>query len=108
MAQRRFGRLEMIARDIVVGDDDGLGARPQRGDAGAQRIEQAAADDDVIAARSERDMNNRRIAANEHRHAPASCRGEFGALRNTASNVMISDTIASCGTSRDCTVMSAW
>ena len=37
MAQRRFGRFEMMARDIVVGDDDGFGTRPQRRDAGAER-----------------------------------------------------------------------
>ena len=107
MAQRRFGRLEMMARDILVGDDDGLGARPQRGDAGAERSQQAAADDDVVAARSERDIDDRRIIANGRGHAPAPCCGAPGALRNAASAVMISATIASCGTSRDCTVRSA-
>src|SRR5580692_5829228 len=98
----------MITRDITVGNDDCLGTRPQRGDAGAQRSEQAAPDDDVVAARSDRDIDKRRIAANGRSHAPAPGCGEPGALRNAASAVMISATIASCGTSRDCTVRSAW
>ncbi len=57
MCERGFGGGKQMTRDVFVGDDKGLGARPQRGDARAERRQHAAADDDVVAARAERDGN---------------------------------------------------
>ena len=36
--QSLFDRIEMIELDIPVGDDENAGARPQRCDAGAERM----------------------------------------------------------------------
>ncbi len=59
MIERGFGRADVMTRDVFVGDDIRLGARPQRRDARAERREQAAPDDDVVAARAERDGDGR-------------------------------------------------
>src|ERR1700722_21034234 len=95
----------MMPHDIFVADDDGLGARTQRREARAKRRQQAAANDDVIAARIERDTNGGGIGADRRGHWPLPC-GTEGASRKSPSAATISVTIASCGTSRDCTVRS--
>ena len=105
--KRGFGGIEVMTRDILVGDDGGLGARPQRFDARAERGDQPAPDDDVVAAGAERDLDGRRIGAKRCGHAPAFRAGGAASFRNAASAVIMSATMASCGTSRDCTVRSA-
>ena len=57
MRQRGFGAVQHVARHVVVGDDKGLGAGPQRRDPRAERGKNAAPDDDVVAARAERDFD---------------------------------------------------
>src|SRR5580698_613089 len=96
----------MMLGDILIADDDRFGAGAQRGDARAERSQKAAPNNDVIAARTERDVHGCRIAANRRGHPPLPA-GAAGGWRNSSSAVMISVTIVSCGTSRDCTVRSA-
>ena len=97
----------MMARNILVGDDGGLGARAQTGDARAERSDDAAPDHDVIAAGAERDLDGRGIGTKGCRHAPAFPGGDTVTCKNEASAVMMSATMASCETSRECTVRSA-
>jgi len=52
----------MMARHRLVGDDRSLGARPQRSNSLPQRRELAATDQDVVAARAERDIDEGQIA----------------------------------------------
>ncbi len=105
--QRGFGGAEMVARDFFVGDDRDLRTRTKRGDARAERTDQAASDDDVVAARIERDLDDCRIGAEGRGHTPAFSCGDGVSFRNESSAVRISATITSCATSRDCTVRSA-
>ncbi len=77
----RFGGRQDVARDVLVGDDEGLGAGPQRGDACAKRSDDPAPDHDVVAARAKLDFNDRRIAANGCGHAPSFSCGETGTCR---------------------------
>ena len=49
--------LEPMLGDVAVGDDGGARAGPQRGDPRAQRRQHVAADDDVIGAIAERDID---------------------------------------------------
>ena len=109
--QRRFGARQHITRHIVVGNDKSLGAGPQRRDPRAERIDDAAPDDDVVAAGAERDFDDSGIGAKRCRHsssfAPSFAAVGARVLRKSASARIISATIASCGTSRDCTVISA-
>ena len=55
--QRAFGPLQPVPGDSAIGDDGGPGARPQRRDAGPQRRQHITADDDVIGAVAERDVD---------------------------------------------------
>src|ERR1700691_2361651 len=96
-----------MVRDVLVGDDEGLGTGPQRGDARPKRSNNSTPDHDVVAARAELDFNDRRIAANGCGHAPSFSSGETGTCRWAASTETISPTMASWGPSRDCTVRSA-
>ena len=77
----RLGGRQNVARDVLVGDDESLGAGPQRGDARAKRSNNAAPDHDVVAARAELDFNDRGIAANGCGHAPSFRSGETGTCR---------------------------
>ena len=54
--QRRLGLAQPMRRNKLVGDDGRARAGPQFGDAGAQRGQHAAADDDVIGAITEREV----------------------------------------------------
>src|SRR5688572_22535937 len=103
----------MMVRNVLVGDDGNPGAGAQLRDALAERGKLAAADDDVIAAIAERNVNDDWIAASQRRGhdtvspgvdaSGAAPRGSGPAV----STATISSTILSCGTSRDCTVKSA-
>ena len=111
-AERLCDRGQDLPRDVFVGDDECLGARPQRGDALAERIGDAAPDHDVIAARAEIDLYELRLvgggcAAKGCGHAPSFGSVELATFRCAASAATISPTIDSCGVSRDCTVRSA-
>src|SRR6478672_10598365 len=102
----------MMLCHVLVADDRELGARAQPSDPLAQRRKLAAADHDVIAALPQRNLNNRGIAASQRRgHGmPPSARSfevVVGCNSWSPSAAMISSTILSCGTSRDCTVRSA-
>ena len=105
--KRGFDGGEVITRDILVGDNGGFGTRAQRCNAGAERCDQAAPDDDVVAAVAERDLDGRRIVAKRRRHGPAFRSAGTASFSHEASAVMMSATMASCATSRDCTVRSA-
>ena len=105
--QSLFDRIEMIELDIPVGNDENPGVRPQRFDAGAKRMDQSAADDDVVTAVAERDLYDRRVGAKGNSHADACWIEDTATFRYAASAVITSATMASCGTSRDCTVRSA-
>ena len=59
--------LQPVPCDGAVGDDGGARARPQRGDARAQRWQHVAADDDVIGAIAERDVDGDRIGMFQRR-----------------------------------------
>src|SRR5271169_4053836 len=103
--QRGFGGAKMAPGDGRVGDDRTFGARAERRDALAQAREQPAADDDVVAARAERDLDHGRLSP----FALAQRRGHglLSAISSgLASLAMISSTMLSCGSSRDCTTMS--
>ena len=99
--QRGFGGGEMMAGDGLVGDERHARAAAQRLDARAEAGEQAAADDDVIGARTERDLHHRRLTRTQRRGHDA-----VSAPRCLGISAMISSTMVSCGSSRDCTVMS--
>ena len=111
--ERGERRREVQLRHRLVADDGCLGARPQRGDPSAERCDEAATDDDLVAARVERDVDHDRITGaqgcgHDARSPPAD--GLGGSHRTSiwaASPLTISSTIFSCGTSRDCTVTSA-
>jgi hypothetical protein len=69
----------------LVGDDRGARAGPQRGDARAQRLQHAAADDDVIGALAERDIDGDRIGMFQRRgHRAAPIDGGWLAARRKA------------------------
>ena len=63
----RFGGGQVQRRDMLVGDNRHLGAGPQRGDAAAERGQKVAADQDVVAARTERDIDDDRLTGAERR-----------------------------------------
>ena len=104
--------LEPVLGDSAVGDDGGAGARPQGGDAAAQRLQHVAADHDVIGAIAERDIDGNGIGMLQgrgHGVALSVFDASFVALPHSrpCSASMHSSTIFSCGTSRDQIVMSA-
>ena len=68
--QRRLGARQHVARHVVVGDNENLGARPQRRDPRAKSGNNAAFDDDLVAARTEQNLDNSGSAANDCRHGP--------------------------------------
>ena len=116
LRQRGLGLLEPIPGDIAVGDDGGARAGPQLSDTGAQRWQHIAADDDVVGAVAERDIDRDRVGMFQrrgHRVTPSApgvaCAAE--AVPPVHSQVcrasMHSSTIFSCGTSRDQIVRSA-
>ena len=57
LGQRRSVGFQPVLCHGAVGDDGGAHAGPQRGDARAQRLQHVAADDDVIGAIAERDVD---------------------------------------------------
>ena len=106
------GLLEPVLGDGAVGDDGGADARPQGGDAAAQRWQHVAADHDVIGAIAERDIDGDGIGMLQgrgHGVALSVFDASFVALPHSrpCSASMHSSTIFSCGTSRDQIVMSA-
>src|SRR5262249_34344611 len=111
--KRGFGRRAVVACDRFVADDRSHGPRPQREDFLPQQRQLPAADDDVVAALAERDIDDDRIAGAQRRsHGRRSpCAGTLVVASAVpswpASALTISSTILSCRTSRDCTVMSA-
>ena len=100
--QRRFGSGEVMAGNGLVGDQRDTRAGAQRFDARAEAGEQPAADDDVVGALGQRDLHNGRLTGTQRRG-----HGAFSAPRCLGISAMISSTMVSCGSSRDCTVMSA-
>ena len=60
--KRGLGGLQVMLGDGLVGDDRRTRARPQRLDARPEQSEQPAADDDVVGARAERDLDGDRLA----------------------------------------------
>src|SRR5262249_56105727 len=111
--ERGLGRGEVVARDRFVGDDRGLGARPQRGNFLAQEGQLAAPDNDLVAALAERHIDDGRMAGAQRRcHGRRSpSPGRPAAAQATcicpASPLTISSTILSCSTSPHCTLTSA-
>ena len=109
--QRRLGLAQPVCRNKLVGDDGRARAGPQRRDARAQRSQHAAADDDVIGAVAERDIDRNGIGIFQrrgHRVAPTiSLVVSLAPQRCACSAAMHSSTIFSCSTSREATVMSA-
>ena len=99
----------MVAGNRLVGDERHARARPQRLDARAQARKQPAADHDVVGALGQRDLHHDRFGklalAQRRGHDFAS--GAAAMSRYRGSAAMISSTMVSCGSSRDCTVMSA-
>jgi len=96
--QRGFDGGEMMARNILVGDDGGLGARAQTGDARAERSDDAAPDHDVIAAGAERDLDGRGIGTKGCRHTPAfpggdtvTCKTKRAAVMNVGDDGVMRD-----------------
>ena len=69
--ERGLRRLEPVLRHRAVRHDGGARAGTKRGDARAERGDQAAADDDVIGALAERDIDDGRIGAQRRRHHDA-------------------------------------
>ena len=106
--QRRFGRSSQCLRHGAVGDDRGAHAGPQRGDARAERGQHAAADDDVIGAVAERDIDRddrRNVSAARSwlTLIPSVVGWAAGAATpsRARSASMHSSTMRSCGTSRE-------
>ena len=75
----------MVAHDGFVGDDRDLRPGPQRRDLLAQQSQQAAANENVVAALAERDVDDDRIAGTQRRRhgswppsarAPGECAGD--------------------------------
>ena len=61
--KRRFHGCEPMRGDAAVGNDRGARARPQGGDAFAERTQHAAADDDVVGAFAQPDIDDGRRRA---------------------------------------------
>ena len=74
-SQRRLSAFQHVPRHVVVGDDKGLGAGPQRRNPRAERGNNAAPNNDLIAARTERDFDESGIATNRRRHVPSPSAG---------------------------------
>ena len=112
--QRRLGGGEVMRSHGGIGDDGRRRAGPQRRYPLAQSGESSAADDDVITASAERHVDGGRFARTHgSRHDDfLSCRrtpsGPSPSSSRSASAARISSTIISCGTSRECTLASAW
>src|SRR5262249_38280089 len=111
--KRGFGRRAVVACDRFIADDRGHGPGPQRDDFFPQQRQLPAANDDVVAALAERNIDDDRIAGAQRRsHGRRSpCAAALAVASAvpswSASALTISSTILSCSTSRDCTVMSA-
>ena len=109
--ERSLRGREMMAGDRGVGDHRRLGARPQRRHAGAERGQRAAADHDLVAARTERDIHQNGFGCpHRDRHGTRSSTASgapTSGVKRAASAPTISSTIFSCGTSRDWMVISA-
>src|SRR5260221_11227096 len=98
----------MMKRHRRVGDDRHLAAGAQLGDPLAERRQEAAADRDVIGALAQRDIHGDRFAGTErHGHGLAASAVGFD-CKNRRRLSITSSLMASCGTSRDSTVMPAW
>src|SRR5262249_39155181 len=111
--QRSIGYLEVVDRYGPVNHDRSPGVGPYRRDPLAEGRELSAADHNIVTARPERHTDDNRIArAQRHGHGARPSCAVCGMLacampRRRASSITISSTMRSCGTSRDCTVMSA-
>jgi hypothetical protein len=57
-----------MMRDVLIGDDESFGARPQRGNPRPKRADDAASDRDFVAARPKRDRDDDAVAAHRSRH----------------------------------------
>ncbi len=111
LRQRGLGLLKPVFCHVAVGDDGGPRAGPQRGDAPAQRPQHVAADDDVIGAIAERDIDGDRIGMFQRRGHGVTPILSWVCVqpphRKACRASMHSSTIFSCGTSRDQIVKSA-
>ncbi len=111
LRQRGLGFFQPMFCDVAVGNDGGARAGPQRGDTGAQRLHHIAANDNVIGALAERDVDRDRVGMFQgrgHHVAPIRPGVSFAPPHSKACKPsMHSSTIFSCGTSRDQIVRSA-
>ena len=106
--ERALDGIEMSLCYRLVGKNECPGGRPQRLDARPQRFNRAASDRNVVCARAQRDRHDGFLRGFGGRFQ----RGH-GFFSNSAlisrcfgKAATISSTIMSCGSSRDCTVMS--
>ena len=91
--QRLSARRQDAQRHILVGDDRGPRARPQSRHARAELREHAAADDDVIGAVAERDVDHDRIVGTQRRgHDPVSM-PTFISTRISIENLLDNDLV---------------
>src|SRR5262245_8657048 len=112
--ERRLRSRQTVARNRLVADDRNPRARTQRRDPLPERIEHAATDHDIVAARTERDIDDDGLARPQWRghdaqSPPAAAAAVTAcAMRRCLANApIISSTIFSCTTSRDWPVRSA-
>src|SRR5262249_37039128 len=98
-------RDEVNSGDVFVGDDGDPRARTQCLDALPQARKKTTTDRNIVGARVESHSDHVRFRLAQRR-----CHDDFSAPspRCLGSWTMISSTILSCGSSRDCTMMSAW
>ena len=84
--ERSLGRLQPMFGHGLVGDDGGAHARPQRGDARAERSQHVATDHDVVGAIAERDVDDGRVRMFQRRghRAALMCRSRTSATPGDA------------------------
>ena len=111
LRQRGLGLRQPVFCDRAIRHDGGARAGPQRGDAPAKGLQHIAADDDVIGAVAERDVDDDGIGMLQRRGHVALNALEVcldPSPHNQACKASRhSSTIRSCGTSRDQIVRSA-
>ena len=108
--KRALRRFQMVPGNVLVGHDGNLCPRPKRGGFRTQLGQQAAADDNVVGARTQRHRDDNRFAGTErggHVTLPREPSQVSGRPRILTRPATISSTITSCSTSRDSIVRSA-
>src|SRR2546429_931102 len=112
--KRTLGLLQPVLCHGAVGDDGGPHAGAQRGDAGAERLQHATADDDVVGALAKRDVDRDIGGMFQWRShgvtlIPSVVGWAEGATAHSRARraSIHSSTMRSCGTSREAIVRSA-